>query len=162
MKKVTFAMMVLFVFFAVSNEALATTNTKYETALHYYYSGKYQDAVKLFKDYVNEKPDSSAYYYIGYALYKIRKYSEANEYFKKAYLIDPVFSPTQLMFFQKYPKSNKEIKKQQRKKGASTVPSAVESKEKQLKGADINKQNRPKEIFFMTLLYIIASEKHGQ
>ncbi len=151
MKKVTFAMMVLFVFFAVSDTTLATTNTEYETALHYYYSGKYQDAIKLFKNYVDEKPDSSAYYYIGYALYKIGKYSEANKYFKKAYLIDPMFSPIQGMPFQKYPKSNKAIEKQQREKGASTEPSV----------AEIYKQNRLKEKFLITLLYIIASEKHG-
>jgi hypothetical protein len=80
---------------AMCNIILAETDAEYDKALKYYNSGKYKEAVELFKHYVQTKPEPSAYYRIGYALYKLRKYGEADEYFKMAYLIDPMFSPQQ-------------------------------------------------------------------
>jgi TolA-binding protein len=70
----------------------AVSDTEYEKALKCYNSGKYREAVGLFSDYVKKRPDPSAYYYIGYALYKQHKYGEATEYFQQAFLIDPTFS----------------------------------------------------------------------
>jgi TolA-binding protein len=141
MKKVTFAIIILFVLFALSETILAGTDTEYEKALRYYYLGKYKEAIRLFKDYVEKGPDPSAYYYTGYALYKIGKYGEADKYFKMAYLIDPMFSP-----IKKYPKTTiKEINTPARKKIFSEIPSVAESREKRM--------------LFLALLYIIASHK---
>jgi len=93
MKKIAFIIIMSFVLFAVSDTILAKTDTDYDTALKYYNSGKYKEAVRLFQEYIKKKPEPSAYYRIGNALYELRKFSEANEYFKQAYLIDPNFSP---------------------------------------------------------------------
>ncbi|MGQ9570743.1 MAG: tetratricopeptide repeat protein [Thermodesulfovibrionales bacterium] len=93
MKKIVILISIFLVFLSVAGDIFAYENNKYQTALHYYYKGKYREAIKLFKDYAREKPDSSVYYYIGYALYKIRKFDESNKYFKMAYLLDPNFSP---------------------------------------------------------------------
>jgi TolA-binding protein len=98
MKKIAFIVIMFFVLFAVSDTILAKTDaaktdTGYDTALKYYNSGKYKEAVRLFQEHIKKKPEPSAYYRIGYALYELRKFDEANEYFKQAYLIDPNFSP---------------------------------------------------------------------
>jgi len=98
MKKIAFIVIMSFVLLAVSDTILAKTDTvktdtDYDNALKYYNSKKYKEAVGIFKEYIKKKPDPSAYYRIGYALYELRKFSEANEYFKQAYLIDPNFSP---------------------------------------------------------------------
>lgn len=98
MKKIAFIVIMSFVLLAVSDTILAKTDTAktdtdYDNALKYYNSKKYKEAVRIFKEYIKKKPDPSAYYRIGYALYELRKFSEANEYFKQAYLIDPNFSP---------------------------------------------------------------------
>jgi len=82
MKKVSILVIMVFALFSMSDTVFANADNKYETALHYYYKGQYKEAIKLFKDYAKEKPDSSVYYYIGYALYKTRKFDEANKYFK--------------------------------------------------------------------------------
>jgi hypothetical protein len=95
MKKIAFIIAVIVALFVLSGIILAGTDTDYDKALTYYNNGKYKEAITLLKDYIKKKPDSSAYYRIGYALYKLRKFDEANEYFKMAYLIDPQFSPRQ-------------------------------------------------------------------
>lgn len=64
-----------------------------EKALKYYNSGKYEQAIKLYQDYISKTPDPAAYYRIGYALYKLGRFAEANEYFKQAYLLNPTFTP---------------------------------------------------------------------
>jgi hypothetical protein len=79
----------------MANIILAETDTEYEKALTYYNSGKYKEAIELLKNYVQTKPEPSAYYRIGYALYKLKNFNEADEYFKMTYLIDPMFSPQQ-------------------------------------------------------------------
>jgi tetratricopeptide (TPR) repeat protein len=58
-----------------------------------YYSGKYKEVVRDLKEYTEKTPDPAAYYLIGYSLYKLRNYAESEEYFKKAFLLDPQFSP---------------------------------------------------------------------
>ncbi|MGB9715297.1 MAG: hypothetical protein ACPL1G_02620 [Thermodesulfovibrionales bacterium] len=95
MKKLSILFIMVFVLFSASDAVLANADNKYEKAFHYYYTGRYKEAVRLFKDYAKEKPDSSVYYYIGYALYKMRKFDESNKYFKIAYDIDPMFTPQQ-------------------------------------------------------------------
>jgi hypothetical protein len=94
MKKITFIFIMFFALFVVvSDTIIANIDTEYDKALKYYNSGKYKEAVTLFKEYVKKNPKPSAYYRIGYALYELGKYDEATDYFKEAYLIDPTFSP---------------------------------------------------------------------
>lgn len=162
MKKAGISVIMFFVLFAVSDTVLAKANNEYETALHYYYKGEYEEAIRLFKNYAEEKPGSSIYYYIGYALYKTKKYDEANKYFKMTYLIDPMFSPKQNISLQKHEKTKKEIIEPQGKKDISKIPSAAEREEKQIKGgkgASLRDEERSKVMVLLTLLYIIASQK---
>ena len=95
MKHFACALIVFLTVLAMCSSMLAETDAEYDKALKYYNSGKYNDAVTLFKEYVKKKPEASAYYRIGYALYKLRRFNEADEYFKMVYLIDPGFSPIQ-------------------------------------------------------------------
>jgi tetratricopeptide (TPR) repeat protein len=133
MKKVAFFIIMVFALFAVSDTILAKTDTEYDTALKYYYSGNYKEAIRLFKKYVKKKPDSSACYYIAYALYKIGGYDEANKYFKEAYLIDPMFSPVKPESLQKFPEQRiKEIPEPSIEQVLSKqIPYVTETKEEQ-------------------------------
>jgi tetratricopeptide (TPR) repeat protein len=108
MKKIVFIMIVFFALFIVSDRIFA--ETEYNTALKHYSSGKYKEAMELFKECAKKKPEPSVYYYIGYALYKIGEYDEAKEYFEKAYLIDPDFSIELVGPRQKYQEEIKETK----------------------------------------------------
>ena len=162
MKKIAFIIAVIFALFVISGIILAGTDTEYDKALTYYNSGKYKEAVTLLKDYVKKKPDPSAYYRIGYALYKLRKFDEANKYFKMSYLLDPMFSPKQIISVQKSKKTQKEIREQQRKKDTSKIPSAVERKAKQTKGEreiSIKEKEREKAMALLTLIYVLAYKK---
>jgi hypothetical protein len=93
MKRIVSLVVVIFALFFLSEMILAGTDPEYDKALTYYNSGKYKEAVTLLKEYVEKKPEPAAYYRIGYALYKLKKFDKADEYFKMAYLIDPQFSP---------------------------------------------------------------------
>lgn len=93
MKKVTYILAILFAFSIVSSVAFAKTETEYDKAVRFYNTGKYREAVDIFKDYIKTNPEAPAYYRIGYALYELGEYAEANQYFQQAYLIDPSFSP---------------------------------------------------------------------
>ena len=77
----------------MSSDVIAKPDTEYEKAMQYYNKGNYKEAATLLKDYVKNRPDPVAYYRTGYALYKLKQFDEANEYFKQAYIIDPSFSP---------------------------------------------------------------------
>lgn len=97
-----------------SFSALAQVNDEYEKGLTYYNAGQFEEAVKHLKSYVEKNPRASAYYLIGYSLYKLGRHDEADEYFREAYLIDTEFSPTQ--FFEE------EIKERFIKKEPEGVP----------------------------------------
>lgn len=103
MKKVILFLTAILVFCALPGLSSATRNKAYDAALKAYYGGHYSKAVKDLKVYVNRRPDAAAYYLIGYGLYKLRKFSEATEYFDQAYLIDPTFSP-EVIGFEKFAK----------------------------------------------------------
>jgi hypothetical protein len=92
MKKIAFVILLSFSIL-ISSDVIAKPDTEYEKALQYYNTGKYKEAATLLKDYVKHRPDPVAYYRTGYALYKLKQFDEANEYFKQAYIIDPSFSP---------------------------------------------------------------------
>ncbi|TNF56344.1 tetratricopeptide repeat protein [bacterium] len=113
MKKV--ALIVAIAFISVwSFSALAQVNDEYEKGLNYYNAGQFEEAVKTLKGYVEKNPRASAYYLIGYSLYKLGRHDDAEEYFREAYLIDTEFSPTQ--FFEE------EIKERFIKKETEGVP----------------------------------------
>jgi hypothetical protein len=91
MKK-TGLVIALFLLFISVSWAAVPDDKNFKTGLQYYNAKNYKAAVKQFSEYVNRKPDPTAYYLIGYSLYKLGKFSEADDYFKEAYLIDPEFS----------------------------------------------------------------------
>jgi tetratricopeptide (TPR) repeat protein len=93
MKYFAFVILWVFALFVIFGISLAETDPEYDKAIHFYNSKKYTEAIMLLKEYVEKRPDASAYYRIGYALYKLRKFNEANKYFEMTYLIDPTFSP---------------------------------------------------------------------
>ena len=92
MKKIAFVLLLSFSIL-MSSDVIANPDTEYEKAVQYYNKGNYKEAATLLKDYVKHRPDPVAYYRTGYALYKLKQFDEANEYFKQAYIIDPSFSP---------------------------------------------------------------------
>ncbi len=87
----------LYVFFALLT-ALAVCSQTYadskdlQQGLRYYGKKDYRSAEKYLKNYTSVTPDPAAYYLLGYAEYKLKKFDEANRYFKEAYLIDPDIS----------------------------------------------------------------------
>jgi hypothetical protein len=91
-----FAFILTFVFLCVSFvSATATMDPEYERGLQYYNSGQFEKSAEHFKHYVKKNPKPSAYYLIGYSLYKLGRHDEAHPYFEEAYFIDPEFSPLQ-------------------------------------------------------------------
>ena len=106
MKKTAFLVFMLFSFFMLSGTLPANADEEYAKAIQYYNSGKYKEAVKLFKEYVKKTPDPRAYYRIGYALYELGHFEESREYFKEAFLIDPTYT---------YETAHSEIKKPDQK-----------------------------------------------
>lgn len=93
MKKFCLIIIIPFILFSFINISIAEINKEYDTAVQYYNTGKYREAINLLKIYVAKRPEPSAYYRIGYALYKLKQFDEANKYFEMTYLIDPEFSP---------------------------------------------------------------------
>ena len=65
----------------------------FKKGLAAYMKRDYRSAVALLKEYVATKPDAEAYYFLGYASYKLNQRKEAAEYFRESYLIDPNFTP---------------------------------------------------------------------
>lgn len=90
--KILFASMALVAALMVSPAAFAA-NGDYEKGVKYYFKKDYKKAVVYLEKSVARKPDPKAYYFLGYASYKLKKFDEANRYFQEAYLIDPNISP---------------------------------------------------------------------
>ncbi len=90
-------MKTLYVFFALVTALIVCAeaypgNEDFQKGLRYYGKQDYRNAEKYFKSYVSSFPDPAAYYLLGYADYKLKKFDDANAYFKEAYLIDPNIS----------------------------------------------------------------------
>ncbi len=105
-------LLIIFLIILATNFSFANMNSEYEKALSYYDKGRFKEAAEILKEYVKHRPDSDAYYRTGYALYKLKRFDEADKYFKQAYLIDPNFSPQQSAIsknnkFKKHMKSKK-------------------------------------------------------
>lgn len=84
----------LFFLLATNGLGLAAVqdDKDFRAGLKHYNSKNYKAAVKQFREYLAKKPDPRGYYLAGYALYKLGKFSESEEYFREAFLIDPEFS----------------------------------------------------------------------
>jgi tetratricopeptide (TPR) repeat protein len=121
MKKGIFAIIIFFSVLVSRGAALA--DSEFDAALKEYYSGHYNETVIRLKAYVEKRPDAPAYYLIGYSLYKLDRFKEADEYFKEAYLIDPGFSPEQLGLRKGIPSQS--APKKARKHAASKAAAAT-------------------------------------
>ena len=131
MKKIVFVVLMVFALSAVYDTTFAAENSEYSKALKYYNSKKYKEAVELLKEQVQKNPSPSGYYLLGYALYKLGKFEEANEYFKEAYLLDPEFSIEKAGLIKKTPEAKAEEaeKPSMEKVPDAEKPSVSEAKE---------------------------------
>lgn len=87
-KKIALLVLVLVVVALVSAAFSAENNEGYSKALKYYHMKKFDKAAELLKEYVEKRPEPTAYYLLGYSLYQLGKYDEARMYFDQAYLVD--------------------------------------------------------------------------
>lgn len=133
MKKLIFVVLMVFALSAVYDTTFAAENSEYSKALKYYNSKKFKEAVGLLKEQVQKNPTPSAYYLLGYSLYKLGKFEEANEYFKEAYLLDPDFSLEKAGLIKKTPEAKAEEaeKPSMEKVSDAEKPPVSETKEKQ-------------------------------
>ncbi|MEJ2183893.1 MAG: DUF5684 domain-containing protein [Nitrospirota bacterium] len=70
------------------------SNVDFEKAIDAYNQGRYEEAIGHLEAYATDWPEAYAYYFMGYAYYKLGKFQKANENFDQAFLIDPEYSPT--------------------------------------------------------------------
>ncbi len=147
MKKFVFVIIMFFALFVVSDTILAQKDTEYATALKYYNSKNYKEAVEHLRDYVKKNPDPAAYFLIGYALYELRRFDEATEYFNEAYLIDPDFSLEKAGLIQKHPEyKTKEITKPSEEQVPAPKPPVPKTKIKQPETKKETAKQPPKEV----------------
>lgn len=93
MKNAALVIVLVMLFAGAAGAAnFANDDKDFRNGLKSYLSKNFKMAVTHFKEYISRKPDPAAYYLIGYSLYKMRKFSEADDYFRDAFLIDPEFS----------------------------------------------------------------------
>src|SRR5512140_2258080 len=90
-------MKTVYVFFALAMALIVCSeaysgNEDFEKGLRQYRKRDYKGAERYLKNYISATPDPAAYYLLGYADYKLKKYDDANGYFTEAYLIDPDIS----------------------------------------------------------------------
>lgn len=108
MKKIFFVVLMVFALSAVYDTTFAAENSEYSKALKYYNSKKFKEAVEVLEEHVKKNPNAVDYYLLGYSLYKLGKFEEANEYFKEAYLLDPDFSLEKAGLIKKTPEAKPE------------------------------------------------------
>ncbi len=99
MKRFLLGLFISFAFLLTSTGPLnAQPNGTYDRAIYLYKKGNFKGAVDQLKKYLKRRPEPSAYYLMGYALYELGKYEEAVKYFNEAYLLDPDFRPEKIDF----------------------------------------------------------------
>ena len=103
MKKTVLILALLALLAAAAGAAVPNSDSDFIAGLKAYNTKNYSAAVKHFREYLNRKPDPTAYYLLGYALYKQGKFMEADEYFRQAFLIDPDFSLEKVGLIKKVP-----------------------------------------------------------
>lgn len=126
MKKIVFVVLMVFALSAVYDTTFAAENSEYSKALKYYNSKKYKEAVEVLEEHVKKSPNAVDYYLLGYALYKLKRFEEANEYFKEAYLLDPEFSLEKAGLIKKTPDAKPE---EAEKPSAEKAPDAEKQPE---------------------------------
>ena len=126
MKKIVFVVLMVFALSAVYDTPFAAENSEYSKALKYYNSKKYKEAVEVLEEHVKKNPNAVDYYLLGYALYKLKRFEEANEYFKEAYLLDPEFSLEKAGLIKKTPDAKPE---EAEKPSAEKAPDAEKQPE---------------------------------
>lgn len=92
MRKIALAFLAIMALAATLS--FAEVSTEYKQAVEAYNNGQYEAAIAILKDYAKKRPEAPAYYFIGYAYYKLGKFDEAGKYFDYAFLVDPEYSPT--------------------------------------------------------------------
>lgn len=97
MKQAVFSIL-LFLSLVMGGIVNAQPDGLYNRALNLYVRGDYSGAEKVLREYLQKRPEPSAYYLLGYALYKQKRFAEAMESFKEAYLLDPDFTPRKIDF----------------------------------------------------------------
>lgn len=91
-EKMKNAMIVLLFSLLLSASSIAADES-YAKGLLLYKKGNYSASIKHFTEYIGRTPDPRAYYLLGYANYKLKKYESARKYFRDAYLLYPDFQP---------------------------------------------------------------------
>jgi len=92
MKKTAFILGLLVLLAAAAEATIPSDDKDFMAGLSAYNAKNYSAATKHFREFANRKPDPTAYYLLGYALYMQGKFPQADEYFRQAFLIDPEFS----------------------------------------------------------------------
>ena len=92
MKKAALVIALCVLIAAVAGAAGPMDDEDFRTGLKHYNRKNYNAAVKHFREYADRHPDPTAYYFIGYSLYELGRFSEADAYFTEAFFVDPEFS----------------------------------------------------------------------
>jgi tetratricopeptide (TPR) repeat protein len=58
-----------------------------------YYKGQKETAIKIMEEYVVENPDPAVFYFLGYAYYEMEQMDRAAQYFNRAFVRSPFYSP---------------------------------------------------------------------
>ncbi|MHB8881142.1 MAG: DUF5684 domain-containing protein [Thermodesulfovibrionales bacterium] len=135
MKKTVFVIMALLIAVMVSGTAYAKAVSEYDAAVKSYYSGKYKDAVRHLEGYIAQHPDPAAYYLMGYSLYKLKRFDEANEYFRDAYLINPAYTPIKESAGQPVTRKPRKVIKPETEAAAAQKPAESQTKQPQQESA---------------------------
>ncbi|MCX5717850.1 MAG: DUF5684 domain-containing protein, partial [Nitrospirae bacterium] len=111
--------------------------------LKYYNSKKYKEAVEVLEEHVKKNPNAVDYYLLGYALYKLGKFEEANEYFKEAYLLDPEFSLEKAGLIKKTPEAKPEESEKLPVKKVPDAEKQPEVKKEPVPAKETSKEAKP-------------------
>jgi len=103
MKKTVLILALLALLAAAAGAAIPSSDKDFMAGLKAYNTKNYSAAIKHFREYASKKPDPTAYYLLGYALYMQGKFTEADVYFRQAFLIDPEFSLEKVGLIKKVP-----------------------------------------------------------
>lgn len=58
-----------------------------------YYKGEKAAAISMMEDYAELNPDPEIFYFLGYAYYEMEDMGKSAEYFNRAFIREPFYSP---------------------------------------------------------------------
>lgn len=93
MRKTAFIIALVVSVSVLTGLAWGASDVDFQKAVDHYKAGRYEEAVRVLEQYVQERPEGPAYYLLGYANYALGKHDVAARNFKDAYLVDPEFQP---------------------------------------------------------------------